>query len=145
MYNSITESSAWRSTSEQKKPVDESKHSSADEKQAQQDPSEKEKEQDSKAAAAVNQSQETGPLGQIKKDLRILNQIASRLVINCNEQPVLRVNKPQDIEVVPNIPMVFTSKVNHLPTPVKFVIKYANRQAKDLSVYVSFEPFKQKE
>ena len=66
MYNSITESSAWRSTSEQKKPVDESKHSSADEKQAQQDPSEKEKEQDSKAAAAVNQSQETGPLGQIK-------------------------------------------------------------------------------
>ena len=71
-----------------------------------------------------------------------MNQIASRLVISGNEQPVLRVNKPQDIEVVPNIPMVFSSKVFDLPTPVKFHIQYANRQQRDLTVNVSFEPFK---
>jgi len=70
------------------------------------------------------------------------------LVISGNEQPVLRVNKPQDIEVVPNIPMVFSSKVFDLPTPVKFHIQYSNAinktelKQRDLTVNVSFEPFK---
>lgn len=123
LYNRVTESTAWRSAT----------------------PSPKHRQAREAKQAEAAKSLESAPLEQIQKDLRILNQIASRLVISCNEQPVLRVDKPQDIEVVPNIPMVFTSKVINLPTPVKFHIKYADRQRRDLTVYVSFEPFKDRE
>lgn len=77
---------------------------------------------------------------QIKRDLRIINQVAQRLVISHKEQPVLQLNKEVDIEVVQNKPQVYTLAVQDLPTPLRIRIRYLDqawRQSKDCVLTVT--------
>jgi hypothetical protein len=70
-----------------------------------------------------------------------MSQVVNRLVCSEKEKQFIKVNKPFDIEVVENAPIVYVSKVKDLPTPLKFYVKYKNRDESkplDLDIYMSF-------
>ena len=88
-------------------------------------------------------------LEQIKKELRIINQINSRLVTSHEQQPILRMNKAVEIEVVQKNPMVYSCFIEDLPTPIRLNIQYVDKDIamKDthLQVTCQFHPFDDKQ
>lgn len=58
-----------------------------------------------------------------------------------DNHPVIKIGVPLNIEVVPNVPMSFLSKVKDMPSPLKLNIKYMDRMSqkkRDLKVAMSF-------
>lgn len=58
-----------------------------------------------------------------------MNQMANRFVVSRDNHPVIKIGVPQNIEVVPNVPMLFLSNVKDLPSPLKLNIKYMDRMS----------------
>lgn len=50
-------------------------------------------------------TEEKAKLDEISKQVRILNQVAKTLVVSGDNCPLIRLGKPQQIEVVPNLEM----------------------------------------
>ena len=60
---------------------------------------------------------------------------------------MLRLNKTQDIEVVPDVHVVYTCKLSGLSTPLRINIRYLEQKMKKdkLIVTISYTPFQEKE
>lgn len=78
------------------------------------------------------------PIESIKKvqrDIKFSSQIASRLVTSVDKMPQIKIGSPLDnVEIVPNLKMLFLSKVKGLPSPLLLKITYLNNSPKRLVV-----------
>lgn len=86
-----------------------------------------------------------GKLQDLKRDLRIANQIATQLVTSSEQQPMLTMRNPVIVEVVPEIPIVYIVKLEEVCTPLRLQVEYLEKpKVKEyLTMVCQFRPFDQ--
>lgn len=78
------------------------------------------------------QSKHVQMLADVQQDIKVSSQIASRLLTSIDNMPQIYLGQPVDLDIVPNLKMLYLCKVEDQPSPLMLRITYQG--PKSLSV-----------